>query len=45
MSLAASRADAGGSDDQGRAEELHAEGLKAMQTGNYREALARFEEA
>jgi hypothetical protein len=45
MLLAVSRAHAGGSDDQGRAQELHAEGLKAMQTGDYREALARFEEA
>jgi tetratricopeptide (TPR) repeat protein len=43
--LAVSRAQAGGSDDQGRAQALHAAGLKAMQTGDYREALARFEEA
>jgi hypothetical protein len=43
--LAVSRAQAGGSDDQGRAQALHAQGLKAMQTGDYREALARFEEA
>lgn len=45
MLLAVSRAQAGASDDQGRAQELHAEGLKAMQAGDYREALARFEEA
>jgi len=43
--LAMSSAHAGASDDRSRAQELQAEGLKLMQRGNYREALARFEQA
>jgi len=45
MLLAVSRAHAGGSDDQTRAQDLQAAGLKSMQAGNYLEALARFEQA
>jgi hypothetical protein len=45
MLLAVSRAHAGGSDDQGRAQDLQAAGLTSMQAGNYLEALARFEQA